>query len=286
MNIQQIKEQYTCLDYLGKPVKTTRNGYLYRTPWREDRHPSLSVTRNGKGWNDLATGEHGNLIDLVMRCIHTNDLSRVCQEFSDFSSFSSPKDFNGEKREDNGRNAFTKFEVVPLQSNGLFAYLHERKINIEIAKQFLQEAHYSFREGDGYLYALAYANDKGGYELRSRHYKGGTSPKGITIHNNQENAPWVVFEGFFDMLSFATLCGKVKHNYLVLNSVVNVGAAIEHLRSMDGKVYLCLDNDQAGRSATAAIKGQLPDAVDISSRYAPAKDINEFIKVMVRKSMI
>ena len=60
--IGQIKEKYTCLDYLGEPVKKVSYGYLYRTPWREDKHPSLSVTPNGKGWKDYATGEHGNLI--------------------------------------------------------------------------------------------------------------------------------------------------------------------------------------------------------------------------------
>lgn len=52
MTIKDIKDKYTCLDYLGKPVKKTKNGFLYRAPWREDTHPSLSVTANGKGWHD------------------------------------------------------------------------------------------------------------------------------------------------------------------------------------------------------------------------------------------
>ena len=218
MNIQEIKEKYTCLDYLGQPAKKTRNGYLYRAPWREDTHPSLSVTANGRGWHDLATGEHGSVIDLVMRCLNTNDVRLACQEIerqapSSFS-FSQPVKSDGEKEKESG---FTKFEIEKLQSKGLFAYLHSRKVNTDIAKQFLQEAHYSFRDGDSYLYALAYANDKGGYELRSNFYKGSTSPKGITTHWLIDGAPVVVFEGFFDMLSFATLCGGVKHNYIVLN---------------------------------------------------------------------
>ena len=279
MNIQQIKEKYTCLDYLGKPVKRTANSYMYHVPWRRDSNPSLSVTLNGKGWKDLGdsgNGASGDLIDLVKRCLNTNSMSRVCQEFNDFSSFPQPITF-GEEKEKESSSGFTKFEVVKLQSRGLFAYLYSRKVNIEIAKQFIQEAHYSFKEGDSYLYALAYPNNKGGYELRSNFYKGGTTPKGITTHHNRENAPWVVFEGFMDMLSFATLTKGVKHNYVVLNSIVNVDAAIYALTGHGRRIYLCLDNDQAGRTTTRHILDALPDATDISYRYAGAKDVNDYL---------
>ena len=286
MNIKQIKEKYTCLDYLGKPMKKTKNGFLYRAPWREDTHPSLSVTANGKGWHDLATGAHGSVIDLVMHSLNTTDVRMACEEIlrHDLGSFSfSQQYFNdgGEKKED---SAFTFFKVEPLRARGLYAYLYNRKINIEIAKQFLKEAHYSFKEGDSYLYALAYPNDKGGYELRSGPYrgnpdgyKGSTAPKGITTHLGIGNAPTVVFEGFMDMLSFATLCGEVRHNYMVLNSIVNVPAAIEVLRPMGGKVLLCLDNDQGGDEATRQMIDALPGVQDIRSRFAQAKDVNEYL---------
>ena len=280
MNAKQIKDKITCLDYLGKPLRKTGAGwFLYRCPWREDNHPSLNVTPNGKVWHDLATGAKGGIIELVMACLNTRDLSRVCAEF-DSSSFSmSSTVFDCEKKEEVETTAFRSFNVVPLQSKGLYAYLTKRCIKTHIARQFLQEAHYSFqpREDGKYLYALAYPNDKGGYELRSEFYKGGTSPKGITTHLGMKNAPTVIFEGFFDMLSFATLCGAVKHNYIVLNSIVNAPAAIEVLRSMGGKVLLCLDNDEGGGKATRQMIDALPSAVDIRIRFAPAKDVNEYL---------
>lgn len=288
MMLKEIKEKYTCLNYLGKPVKKTRNGYLYRAPWREDTHPSLSVTDNGRGWHDLATGEHGSVIDLVMRCLNTNDVRLACEEIecqdpASFS-FSQPVKSDGEKKE----KKFTKFEVVKLQSPGLFSYLYSRKIDIQIAKQFLKEAHYSFRDDDNsYLYALAYANDLGGYELRGapykgnpKGYKGGTSPKGITTHLQAEGASVVVFEGFMDMLSFATLCGGVKHNYVVLNSTVNASEAIPVLQEYTGKIFLALDNDDSGEGATQMLTAAVPAAIDIRSRFAPSKDINEYLMKM------
>lgn len=284
MNIRKIKEKYTCLDYLGdRVVRKTAEGYLCRAPWREDKHPSLTVTPNGRGWKDHATGEHGSIIDLVMRCLGTKDVRRVFEELdkATLSPFDQQKLLGGSKEKGNG---FAFMDVMPLQSKGLYAYLHSRCINTSIAKQFIQEAHYGFevREDGKYLYALAYGNDKGGYELRSGSYKGSTRPKWITTHHNQENAPAVVFEGFFDMLSFATLCGEVRHNYVVLNSIVNTDAAIEVLQKVENTVYLCLDNDKGGDDATAKMLDALPSAIDIRSRFAQAKDLNEYLLKIIR----
>lgn len=241
-------------------------------------HPSLTVTPNGKGWYDHSTGKHGNLIEMVMLCLGTNDLSRVCAVFDTITPFSfhQSRVFNELKEKGNG---FAFLDIVPLQSEGLFDYLTERCINTSIARQFLQEAHYSFqkREDGRYLFALAYANDLGGYELRSSSFKGGTAPKGITTHLGRKNAPTVVFEGFFDMLSFATLCGEVRHNYVVLNSVVNADAGIVALRSIGGRVLLCLDNDKGGDVATAKMLEALPEAEDIRNRFAPFNDVNDYL---------
>ena len=286
MNIEQIKDKYSCLDYLGAPLKKTSSGWhVYRCPWKTDTHPSLTVSPDGKVWRDLSTGAEGGIIELVMACLNTRDFKLVCAAF-DSSSFSLSKTLDGKKEKELECSRFTSFSAMPLQSRGLYAYLTKRKVNTSIARQFLQEAHYSFQERtDGsYLYALAYPNDLGGYELRGAPYtgnpdgyKGGIAPKGITTHLGKENVPTVVFEGFMDMLSFATLCGGVKHNYIVLNSTVNTPAAIEVLRPMGGKVLLCLDNDDDGNKATKQILDALPSAIDIRNRFAPAKDVNEYL---------
>ena len=286
MNIQQIKEKYTCLDYLGdRVVRKVANGYLARCPWRDDKNPSLTVSLNGRGWKDQATGEHGNLIKMVQRCLNTKDLSRVCAAFGSITPFSfhQSKILNEGKEKGNG---FAFCDIVPLQNRALYAYLGARCINTTIAKQFLKEAHYGFkvREDGCYLFALAYANDLGGYELRGapnktdvKGYKGGTAPKGITTHLGLENAPTIVFEGFMDMLSWVTMTGGVKHNLVVLNSVVNKETAVQVLQSISGNIYLCLDNDEPGDDATAFILNALPTAIDYRSHFAPAKDVNDYL---------
>ena len=280
MNIQQIKEKYTCLDYLGKPAKKVAQGYLYHAPWREDKHPSLSVTPDGRGWHDLATGAKGSVIDLVMMNLNTRDFRRVIEELEKVrpDSFSFPQSNTSDGEKEKGLE-YTRFEMVPLQSRGLYAYLYKRGINIEIAKQFLQEARYSYKQPDDgtYIYTLAYQNDKGGVEMRNSIKKHSKAPKWITTHLDQENAPVVVFEGFMDMLSFATLCGGVKHNYIVLNSIVNKEAALEVLKTLRIQIYLCLDNDEGGESATRWLLNALPSAIDIRNRFAPHKDVNDYL---------
>lgn len=280
MNFKQIKETCTCLDYLGKPAKKVANGYLYHAPWREDKHPSLSVTPNGRGWHDLATGAKGSVIDLVMTHLNTRDFRRVIEELEKVRSDS--LSFYQSNTSDGGKEKglkYTRFELIPLQSRGLYAYLHQRCINIEIAKQFLHEARYSYKQPDDgtYIYTLAYLNDKGGVEMRNIIKKHSKAPKWISTHLDRGDAPIIVFEGFMDMLSFATLCGGVKHNYIVLNSIVNAQAAVDVLRECGNTIYLCLDNDDAGRETTKRMIEQLPSAVDISCRFAPHKDVNDYL---------
>lgn len=287
MNIKQIKDNYTCLDYLGKPAKKVANGYLYHAPWREDKHPSLSVTLDGRGWHDLATGAKGSVIDLVMMHLNTRDFRRVIEELENVrpNSFSFYLSNTSDGGKEKGQE-YTRFELVPLQSRGLYAYLYKRGINIEIAKQFLQEARYSYKQPDDgtYIYTLAYLNDKGGVEMRNSIKKHSKAPKWITTHFDQENTVVIVFEGFMDMLSFATLCGGVRHNYVVLNSIVNKEAALEVLKPLRNQVYLCLDNDEGGETTTRWLLNKLPLAIDIRIRFAPAKDVNDYLCTKLKSS--
>lgn len=282
MNAAQIKENISIVDYLRgmgiEPTKTTARGYMYRCPWREDIHPSLSVTPDGRAWYDHATGEHGSIIDLVMKIAKTTDLGEVCAMFSSSFHPSMSVDQRKEKGEVSPMDAFSRFKVVPLRSRGLFAYLNERGIPSEVAQRYCKEARYSFKDKDGDLYAVAFQNDSGGYELRSRYFKGSSSPKDITTIFDHENAPIVVFEGFIDFLSFVSMDGDSRHNYCVLNSVSNAEKAVEVLKDQTSQIYLCLDNDEAGqRAASYIVEATGGKARTVSQRFAPFKDLNEYL---------
>lgn len=289
MNLRQIKENCTCLDYLCRIVfvKKCSSGYLCRCPWRDDKEPSLSITPNGKGWHDFATGESGNIIDLVCRCLGTTDYRRVCAEFDGTAHFSFPQVKNtltvGKEEK-----AYQTFQVKELRNHVLLDYMQNtRGIPVNIAQMFCNEAYYSFPQTPARtLFSVAFRNDKGGYELRNSFSKASVSPKWITTRLHRENAPYAVFEGFMDMLSFVTLCGEIRHNLIVLNSVSFASAAIEQLRNVNTTVYLCLDNDTAGDKTTAKFVDELPRAIDCRKRFAPHKDVNEYLLATMRKGAL
>lgn len=271
MNIKQIKEQLTCFDFLGKPVKRSGSSWLYHAPWRTDKHPSLAVSENGKGWKDWATGEHGNVVDLIGKFIGSSDLSAICRAVSSFF-FPQPKIFDEGKEKEEP----TAYTLHPLKSYSLQQYVESRGIPIGIAREYLSELHW-MHNGQT-LYTLAYHTDQGGWITRNLRFKRVFGCGGITTHKTQENAPWVIFEGFFDLLSWVVLCGGIaKHNFISLNSVANVDAAIRQLAGNSSRIYLALDNDQAGNQATARMLAALPNAIDIRTKFKPHNDINDYL---------
>ena len=111
MNIEQIKANKTCLDYLGAPLKKTSSGWhVYRCPWKTDTHPSLTVSPDGKVWRDLSTGAEGGIIELVMACLNTRDFKLVCAAF-DSSSFSLSKTLKKKKKKELECSKFTSFSL-------------------------------------------------------------------------------------------------------------------------------------------------------------------------------
>ena len=88
-----------------------------------------------------------------------------------------------------------------------------------------------------------------------------------------------------DYLSLLTL-GKhgrlpcldaAESDYIVLNSVTNIVKALPLLREY-GKIFCLLDNDTAGRNASALLcKALNGNAEDMSSLYNGFKDLNDYL---------
>ena len=62
----------------------------------------------------------------------------------------------------------------------------------------------------------------------------------------------------------------------ILNSVSNVGKAIQYLRDYS-TIHCYLDNDNAGKSAFAAISAECDNVIDCSTLYSQFNDLNEFL---------
>ena len=137
------------------------------------------------------------------------------------------------------------------------------------------------------LFALAFKNDAGGYELRNPGYKGCTSPKDITRIQfaGKRNDACFVFEGFMDYLSFLTIrtekCPKMPcldwQDYIILSSVSNLHKAIDGLAVYE-RIHCFFDNDRAGTEAFQRLANEYSYRVRAASHtYKDCKDLNEYL---------
>lgn len=288
MHVDNIKH-IPIKDYLNSrgiyPAKEYSGYGMYRSPFRDERTPSLKVDYNRNLWYDFGSGEGGSIIDLVMKLDRCPFIDAIAQ-LKNFSfipmreeqqSFS----FHRNPEKDNG---ITLIEDKPLEHPGLLEYLQSRKISLDIAREHCREIHYSI--GGNPYYAIGFANDAGGYEIRNPSFKGCIAPKDIThIRQEDKKESCFVFEGFMDYLSLLTIRKQLNpeypnsswHDNIILNSTANLQRAIPLLADYE-KVHSFLDNDKAGITVFRELEKELGSRVRNSSHhYSGYKDLNDYL---------
>ena len=290
-DLSRIK-RYPIVEYLErkgiKPVRRTPSYALYRSPLREETHPSFKVDTEKNLWIDYGEGRGGSIIDLCMRmegCTLSEAIRRLGQNASLDAAYGLSKE----------KSDIDTSPVTPWQPSGarklievsdtlpshLEAYLADKRcIDLNRARPFLKCICYEVR-GRHYQ-AIGFANLSGGYELRDDNvFKGTIAPKDITpIFTDKitdKMQPICVFEGFIDFLSFLSMKEKITSVCLVLNSVSNVAKAIRHLNDRHlTHIRAFLDNDDAGRRAVQKFARAGFQVEDMSRYYKDFKDLNEF----------
>ena len=267
----------TFLSQLGhSPVKTQGNRLWYKSPLRQEHTASFKVQADINCWYDFGIGKGGNIIDLAAELYHSNDLRYLMDCIAQCVSVPSSHTVASFSPQRHSAPSFTDTEVVPLRHPALVAYLQERGIPAQIAAEHCKQLHYSCR-GKRY-YAVGFANESGGYETRNKYFKGCIAPKDISLRRIRDGPTTdvAVFEGFIDYLS-ALILGIIQDmDAIILNSVSNVDKAIPYLRDYS-TIHCYLDNDDAGKSAFAAISAEFVSVIDCSTLYSQFNDLNEFL---------
>ena len=290
-------KRFSIMEYLErkgiKPVRRTPTYALYRSPLREETHPSFKVDTEKNLWIDYAEGRGGSIIDLYMRlegCTlseairhlgRRNAPDTACPHHIENVQYASMQGDSKQATPTTGARRLTGMsDTLPPY---LQEYLtEERCIDLEKAKPFLKCISYEIR---GLHYqAIGFANQSGGYELRdSGSFKGTVAPKDITPIFTDKAGPVCVFEGFMDFLSFLSMKEEVTSACLVMNSVSNVAKAIRYLNDRHlTNVRVFLDNDDAGRMATNDFIRAGCKVEDMSVHYGNFKDLNEYHAHRVR----
>lgn len=241
--------------------------YWYKSPLRNENNPSFKVNSYKNLWFDFGIGDGGDIIKLTSLLFKV-DSSTALKILSDNHYSSHNKDLISE----DSKMLITN--VKEISNIQLINYLESRKLKLQLVKEFCKEV--SFNLNDKNFYAIGFQNDSKGYELRCKYFKGSSTPKDITlIKNNAETL--LVFEGFIDFLSWFSckLFFTGKHDYLILNTLSFLNKSKSVINGY-GEVLLFLDNDEAGKRATAELIGAgLSKCTDMSKGYSEFKDLND-----------
>lgn len=254
-----------------QPTKIVGQNYWYLSPLRIEHTASFKVDRSLNRWYDFGIGKGGGLVDFGI--LYFN-----CSVSSFLASF------RGAILVPHVAETFpakpnTQIKVTAtcrLHSFALIHYLEQRSIPFDLAAKYCQQVQFSL-DGKQY-FGIGFPNDKGGYEIRNPYFKSCSSPKAVTTFNNGY-LTLSVFEGFIDFLSFFQLFAgtvAIETDYLILNSLSFFEQQMDFMRSYS-KIFLYLDNDQAGKQRSAWACKSYPAFVSNNSIYQGYKDLNDLL---------
>ena len=200
-------------------------------------------------------------ISEVLKWAATQNFSSFHQQTNNQTLFNLPK-------------TYEIVEVKDIQHPALLQYLISRKV--EDQKRLIQEIHYQMN--DKKYFGIGFKNDSDGFEIRNAYSKICLGKKDITtLKNNSKSL--LVFEGFFDFLSFINIEKALENepsDYMILNSVSMINKIKNSLENYE-KIDLYFDNDEAGNRAVEIIKNENNEAEDCRVLYSNFKDLNDWL---------
>ena len=286
MNIDGIRK-IPLADFLARlghePVRRSGNELWYIAPYRGERTPSFRVNVAKQLWYDFGLGKGGDIFTLAGVFLRNGDFRTQAKFIAETVNMTVTGWEKPACLLKPVEPIFEDVEVAPLLRSPLTEYLEERGIPIEVASRHCFRLNYGVR-GKRY-FAVGFPNMKGGYEVRSRYFKGCLPPKSVSLvkANDIPADECLVFEGFMDFLSAVTLGVTGNADCLVLNSVANAEKAAGLLDGY-GRIGCFLDRDEAGRRTLAVLTKRYGERVsDRSTLYDGCKDLNEYLQQTTKK---
>lgn len=263
------------------PTKQNEKEAWYLNPFSNESQASFKLDKRQNLWYLFSEGIGGNNTDFMIKYLNASVKEvLVWVKEQNFSSFHQ-QDQN--YIQDSEKTNYQITEIKELQNPNLIKYLQERGLSSNIYP-LIKEIHLTI--GDKKLYAIAFKNESGGWELRNQYYKGTVLKKDISIitlnqNNELKNKNIVVFEGFMDALSFVEIKRFFKGDLLVMNSIALLNKTKERLKNYS-EIHLFLDNDRSGEKCKIEILSSFPQAKDCSKVYSDQKDLNEYLLNRIR----
>jgi DNA primase len=291
MNCQQAN-QISIIDFLIsegiQPVKKSGEYTFFSAPYRDDSTPSFTVNKRNRFKDFGSTGNKGTLIDLI--CLWKNLTVKEALEYIKEHTPSSLVPFSFQEQKTKYDTPYIpkstiKYVGPKVKHKRLIEYLESRAIDPEKVEKHIKEIWYKHKTRQ--YYAIGFPNDEDGYEVRNHFHKRCLNRKAIS-HIKHDSETIIVFEGFFDCLSYMMLSDNyASDDFLILNSTAMAESAISILIQFK-KVKCYMDNDKAGERTFNYFKENLPSSILISDEskfYENHKDLNEYLMALNAKRL-
>jgi hypothetical protein len=284
--LDQILDKINC-----KPTRTSGPDLFYLSPLRQERTASFHVNSNKNVWYDHGTGEGGGVIQFVCKYLEgcsldctEADARRWLKNMFEGMAFIAPVKTPVTPKDD---RKLIITHVQDIERPALIQYLDSRGIPLKVAKKYLKQVNVLNQETKKSIFALGFKNDKGGYEIRNKFFKGGSKPKYITFIRGEIPKPdgIHIFEGWPDYLTVIIRerdGQKFKDDTIILNSLSNLKKATPYIKGYGYRIaYTWMHNDEPGKAATVSLDNFFKTEEDLvhkpmNSIYAPYKDMNAF----------
>jgi hypothetical protein len=262
------------------PTKSTEKEAWFRSPFRSETQASFKVCKKLNSWYDHGTGKGGNVIDLIC-LVHKLSVKETLEwlDKNEISFFLHQQPFS--KKEEQLDYPIVIHKIKELQHPALEQYIVSRNISIRKAKKIIKEVHYQFK--DKKYFAIGLQNSSGGWELRNKYLKNGSSPKDVT-HLKNGQSKLMVTEGMFDLLSIleTNKMLETQYDFLVMNSI----SFLEKVKLISVEyslIELYLDNDTNGEVTTQNLIKGTNRFKDKSALYHGFKDVNDWLMHCAKK---
>lgn len=248
-----------------------------------------SVTIRGNEWYDHAQQKGGGPISFVQR-FYDLDYPAAMDLLLGGGGIPFPA---ARERKDEPPKEFA-LPPVNKDSRRVFAYLvKHRQISPEVVSHFVR-AKLLYEDAEHHNAVFVGTNENG---IPCHAHKRSTTSFGkvfrinvegcdpqYSFHHLGKNGALFVFEAPIDMLSYITLYpeGWQEHNYVACcgTSFQPVEKMLERMPQVE-EVFLCLDNDVAGHTASKRMEDLLTERGIVSQQLTPSKkDWNEVLTTM------
>ena len=147
-------------------------------------------------WYDFGLGKGGDIFTLAGEFLQSDDFMKQAKFIAEAANMTVAGWEKPVYLSKPTESVFEDVEVAPLLRSLLTEYLEERGIPYAIASRHCCRLNYGVR-GKRY-FAVGFPNMAGGYEVRSRYFKGCIPPKSVSLvkANDIPADECLVFEGF------------------------------------------------------------------------------------------